>query len=152
MFCGDECVKVVEEQIKTIFESRETPRAGGLRGSNLKSPPPPQRGGGGGRKPVRIKDPQQCSLVFRGHINMYDYVTGFNNVLAESSNLKEMTSSASSSSSSSASSSSRVRVDPSHLQFMHRVFFVTFLREPVSRAVSEFRHITEGIVAQFGPV
>jgi hypothetical protein len=143
MFCGDECVKVVEEQIKTIFESRETPRAGGLRGSNPKSPP--QRGGGG--KPVRIKDPQQCSLVFRGHINMYDYVTGFNNVLAESSNLKEMTSSSSSS-----SASSRVRVDPSHLQFTHRVFFVTFLREPVSRAVSEFRHITEGIVAQFGPV
>jgi len=31
------------------------------------------------------------------------------------------------------------------------VFYMTFLREPVSRAVSEFRHITEGLVAQFGP-
>ena len=32
-----------------------------------------------------------------------------------------------------------------------RIHFLTFLREPVSRALSEFRHITEGLVSQFGP-
>lgn len=126
MFCGDACTTVVEEQVKTIFESRE------IGGQVIKK----------GRK-NKMKDPQQCSLIFRGHINMYDYVQGFNNVIAQSSNLKHMTFK---------SSTNTIKVDPSHLQSLHRVFFISFLREPIARAVSEFRHITEGIVAQFGPV
>lgn len=68
----------------------------------------------------RVKDPFQCSLIFRGHINVFDYHSAFRAVFE--TGLKP------------------------------RVFYLTFLREPVSRAISEFRHITEGLVAQFGPV
>jgi len=69
------------------------------------------------------KDFNQCSLLFRGHINWHDYAAGFAALAA---------------------STGAAAAPP-------RVFYLTFLREPVGRAVSEYRHITEGLVAQFGP-
>jgi hypothetical protein len=81
----------------------------------------------------RRSDPNQCSLIFRGHINWEDYLKGFAKAFPAKSDLIKR------------SESTAISFEPP------RVFYLTFLREPVSRAVSEFRHITEGLVAQFGP-
>ena len=80
------------------------------------------QGKGGKKKKGARTDREQCSLIFRGHINMHDYRSSFRDVFF-----------------------ARGAPPP-------RVFYLAFLREPVSRAISEYRHITEGIVAQFGPV
>ena len=56
----------------------------------------------------------QCQLIFRGHINWYDYVGG-----ALTYGVPR-----------------------------ERIHFMTFLREPVSRAISEYNHIT-GIFLHF---
>lgn len=91
LFCGHRCEAVVAEQISSIVNSRQR------------------------RAHTRfVKDPNQCSLIFRGHINIFDYDRGF----------------------------AAAGILP------HRVQYITFLREPVSRAVSEYRHITDGLVAQ----
>jgi hypothetical protein len=92
MFCGLRCQKVASEQIQTIIDSRS------------------KKG---------VKDPRQCNLIVRGHINIYDYEHAFKSVPSSQVN---------------------------------KVFYLTFLREPVARAISEYKHITEGLVAQFGPV
>lgn len=98
LFCGYKCLSIIHDQIKEVLASRSIHRPRKLL--------------------ARRKDANQCSLLFRGHINWDDYTKGF----ARAFSIKPP-----------------------------RVFYMTFLREPVSRAVSEFRHITEGLVAQFGP-
>ena len=116
LFCGHRCQGVVEEQISEIVRSRAVRKRAGSRVG--------QRGG------AKRFDPNQCSLVFRGHINWRDYAAGF---------AAQFT------------APGGVAAGAGSLAPPPRVFFLTFLREPVARAVSEFRHVTEGLVAQFGP-
>jgi len=92
MFCGHRCEGVASQQVAEIIASHK----GKVVGTDRES---------------------RCKLVFRGHINWYDYVKGF----------------------------TRHRIPSTS------IFFLTFLRDPVGRAISEYRHITEGLVAQFGP-
>jgi len=92
MFCGHKCEDVARKQVEEILASHKGRMAG--------------------------RDPEpRCKLIFRGHINWYDYTKSFS----------------------------------MHHIPRGNVFFLAFLREPVSRAISEYRHITEGLVAQFGP-
>jgi len=140
LFCGHRCASVADDQITEILKSRlkARPQAGAAHRSHPRAPPrAPTRPTRAGRHLLASRpDPDQCSLVFRGHVNWQDYLRGFKEVWAKQALVW-------------ATEPSESLVPPGAP--LPRVFYLTFLREPVGRAVSEFRHITEGLVAQFGP-
>ena len=133
LFCGHRCLEVAKQQLREIQASHGIGKArGGGGGSGGRG-----RGrGGGGEK--------QCRLVFRGHIGYWDYEEAFR-ALAPS--WGAVASSPSSSPPSSHSSPRPPLLPPQQ----PRVLFLAFFREPVARALSEYKHVTEGLVAQFGP-
>jgi hypothetical protein len=106
-----------------------------------------------------MKDLNQCSLLFRGHINWHDYAAGFQKLEAEASGATGSGSGSGGALAPPSLSGLQVALPPPLSPPPHpprgvaglRVFYLTFLREPVGRAVSEYRHVTEGLVAQFGP-
>ena len=127
LFCGHRCLDVVKQQIREIEASQAA--SGGVKEGAGRSN---RRSGRGDGRGGRRLDPNQCRLMFRGHISYRDYEEGFRATITKEER-------------------AQTRGLPYVPPILPRVLFLSFFREPVARALSEYKHITEGLVAQFGP-